>query len=284
MPPEQGRGSPGAALIPSNPQAGVLKPQATRAADAVALASAGLLLLVFLAVHGPELARSGSHAAIAAGITLAFAVIARISRGVDTSGAVAGAVIALVLASRDLRSFWVLLVVFVITLTATRWNKAQKRRLRLAEAEAGRSASQVMANLGVAALALAVPVFPGAMLLALSALAEVAADTTSSEIGTAFPGRTVLITTWKAVASGVDGGISLAGTLAGALASGIVAGSSAALGLVSLRGLIVVALAGSLGMLIDSLLGATVEQRYLNNDLVNLLSTTVAAAAGWSLR
>jgi uncharacterized membrane protein len=62
-----------------------------------------------------------------------------------------------------------------------------------------------------------------------------------------------------------------------ALAAGIA-------GLVSTRQTAVVAGAGFLGTLVDSLLGALIERRgWLDNDLVNLLSTAAAAGVAWML-
>ena len=243
-------------------------------ANQLALATAVALAGIFLSFH-----RGGLHFAVTLGITTAFAAIGRIARGVNTSGALAGAAIAFILAGRDARAFVVLLVVFVVTLGATRLGRSRKQQLHVAESESGRSASQVMANLSVTGLLLALPDFHASYLLALAALAEVAADTASSEIGSAFPGKTVLITTGQDVTPGTDGGISFSGTLAAALAAVTVAGVAGILGLASAPQTAIIAGAGVFGMLADSILGAVVERRgYLNNDLVNLLGT--AAAAG----
>ena len=252
----------------------------------VSLACAAGLLMLSLWFRGPELLHSGKRLAIALAIPLTFAMVARLARGVSTSGTFAGAVIAFIsiLASPDLRMFWPLLILFSITLAATRVGRSQKQKLKVAEAESGRSASQVMANLGVMGLVLAIPGFQPAYLLALAALAEVAADTISSEIGTATVARTVLITTWKTVPPGTNGGISIGGTAAGFLGAAIIATCAAILGLIDGPGAIVIACAGLFGMLVDSLLGATLERRaYLNNDLVNLFSTAAAAGLAWML-
>lgn len=216
-------------------------------------------------------------------ITVAFAVAARLARGVDLSGALAGSAIAFVLAARDLRMFWALLLVFAITLAATRVGRSRKRQLRAAEPSRGRSASQVMANLGVAGLLVALA--PAAwQLLALAALAEAAADTCSSELGMAFPGRTVLLTSMKPVTPGVDGGVSLHGSAAAVIAAILVALLAHASGLVSGRHAAIIVYAGVLGMLFDSLLGALMERRgLLNNDLVNLLSTVGAVGLAWTM-
>ena len=249
-------------------------------ADMLALAAAGLLLLIFFVQHG-----MGQHFYAAVGITIAFAVVGRLARGVDTSGALAGGAVAFILASRDLKLFWVLLAVFLVTLAATRLGRARKEGLRVAEAEIGRSASQVMSNLSIAAAVLVPTALPFAALLSLAALAEVAADTTSSELGTAYPGRTVLVTTWKSVPPGIDGGISVVGTISGAVAASIIAACAAILGLTSISGAVVIACAGALGMMADSVLGAAFERRGdLNNNTVSLLSTAAAVGIAWMMR
>jgi uncharacterized protein (TIGR00297 family) len=258
--------------------------RSSHAADALALVSAAALLVMMLYLRAGDLLHSSRHLYLVLATTLGFALAARVARGVSSSGAAVGAVIAFILAVHDLRMFLVLLVVFFVTLAATRRGSSRKRELQLAEAESGRSASQVMANLGVAGLILAIASPSAAYMLALAALAEVAADTTSSEIGVAFSMRTILITNWKRVPAGTNGGISLSGTAAGILAAIIAAASPAALSLVRWSDSILIAVAGIVGMVVDSILGATVERRgYLNNDLVNLLSTAAAAGFAWML-
>jgi len=219
-------------------------------------------------------------------ITLSFALLAWVARGVTMTGALAGASVAFVFirAAHDLRMFGVLLVVFAVTLAATRAGGARKQRLRVRESDRGRSASQVMANLGVAGLAMVIPNFGPGRLLALAALAELAADTTSSEIGTAFSSRTILITSWKPVKAGTDGGLSVAGTTAAVVGAALVSACARGLGLASTGESAIIGGAALVGMLVDSLLGASLERRgYIGNNLVNLLGTAAAAllARAW---
>jgi uncharacterized protein (TIGR00297 family) len=191
-----------------------------------------------------------------------------------------------------------ILAVALLAFVATRAGRLKKERLGTAEARRGRSASQVAANLGVAAL-VAIGPFQSWLLderwswnltrasvpllvLAIAALAEAAADTVSSEVGQVLGGRPRMITTLRGVEPGTDGAMSLAGTMAGVIAAGIVAG----LGAWALRGNVtffaVSCAAGVFGLLFDSLLGATLEKwGWLNNDAVNFLST--ASAAGFAV-
>jgi uncharacterized protein (TIGR00297 family) len=190
------------------------------------------------------------------------------------------------------------LAVAVLAASSTRLGRAQKERLGTAEKRLGRTASQVAANLGIAALVSSDVVqswfvdarwFTRATLapmplfaLSLAALAEAAADTVSSEVGQVIGGRPRMITTLRQVKEGTDGAISLLGTLAGVAAAGIVALA----GTLALRGgyaMFWISCAGGVfGLFFDSLLGATLERRgWLNNDAVNFFST--ASAAGFAL-
>jgi uncharacterized protein (TIGR00297 family) len=178
-------------------------------------------------------------------------------------------------------AFAVLITVFLLTLTSTRTGQRRKRQLGTAE-NSGRSASQVFANIGIASAAAMVSLasrHPAAWLVAsAAALAEAAADTASSELGQALSESAYLITDFRRVPVGTDGGISAAGTLAGVAASLVIATVSCATRSIAWHWLLPVAAAGVLGMFVDSFLGASLERRrLLNNDAVNLLSTLLAA-------
>ncbi|HLK34749.1 MAG TPA: DUF92 domain-containing protein [Terriglobales bacterium] len=217
------------------------------------------------------------------GLTLGFALLARALRAVDNGGAVAGVVVTWILfLSAGPGAFAAVAAVFVLAFLTTRLGYRRKQFLGTAERSGGRTASQVLANLGVAALCgvlslLAGP--PDLWLLPLSAaLAEAAADTVSSEYGQASGDTAYLITTWEMVPAGTDGGISLRGTMAGIAAAILLSLACVAAGLIGRRWLVLPIAAGILGMFADSYLGAWLERRrHLGNDQVNFLSTLVAA-------
>jgi uncharacterized protein (TIGR00297 family) len=227
---------------------------------------------------------SGRQLWMALAVTVAFAGLARVVRGVTFSGAVAGGVVCFVLyACAGPGAFAALVSVFVLAWITTRLGYQQKQTLGTAERREGRSASQVLANLSVAAVCAAIYAVldrDRIFLLAIAAaLSEAGADTVSSEFGQARTQNARLITTWEQVPAGTNGGVSLAGTLAGVAAAVIVGLVGVFSRLLSWRWLGVSVTAAIAGMLADSYMGASLERRrWLNNDAVNFLSTLVAAA------
>ena len=164
--------------------------------------------------------------AVAGLLTVAFALLARRVRGVTNSGAVAGAFSCFVLyVGGGPGAFAALITVFALAWITTRLGYQRKQKLGTAERREGRKASQVLANLGVATACAAASFQsrPDVVLLAMAAaLSEAAADTVSSEVGQAFGEKARLVTTWRSVPPGTDGGVSLIGTMAGVVAAGIV--------------------------------------------------------------
>ena len=216
-------------------------------------------------------------------VTLAFTALGRFVRGVSLSGAIAGGVICFVLfASAGPGTFVALVSVFILTWISTRLGYARKQKLGTAQSREGRTASQVLANLAVSAACAAVFAATGnaAFLVATAAaLSEAAADTVSSELGQAGSAKARLVTSWKVVPAGTDGGVSVAGTLGGVAAAVFVTLVCVAAGMFPLRLTAVSVMAALFGMIADSYLGATLEKRgLLNNNGVNFLGTLVAAA------
>jgi len=142
-----------------------------------------------------------------------------------------------------------------------------------------RNERQVVAHGGVAALAALAgnwPAFAGS-------LAAATADTWATEIGRRARTPPRLVTTWAPVPAGTDGGMTLLGTLGGIAGAGFIAGTSYLLGY---PWAIVITLAGAVGMLLDSILGATVQGRvrWMDNDAVNLAATLTGAVVAGLLR
>jgi uncharacterized protein (TIGR00297 family) len=201
---------------------------------------------------------------------------------------VAGALVAFsLLVGAGPQAFAALVAVFILAWISTRVGYAHKKKLGTAEKHDGRTASQVLANLGMAAIcALLYVNFHSHLVLLLmvfASLSEAAADTVSSEIGQARGDQARLITTWKSVRAGTDGGVTTAGTIAGSLAAACV--SCIAIATILPRSWIGISIiAAIIGMLADSVLGASLERRgLLNNDAVNFFSTIIAALVAFAI-
>ncbi len=135
-----------------------------------------------------------------------------------------------------------------------------------------RNERQVIANGGVAALA----ALAGSWVWFAGALATANADTWATELGARSSATPRLITNGTPVPAGTDGGMTLLGTAGGIVGAGFIAGVSVFL---QGRDAVMIAVAGVFGMLLDSLLGATVQGkvRWMDNDAVNLAATLAGA-------
>ena len=113
----------------------------------------------------------------------------------------------------------------------------------------------------------------------LGAMATATADTLASEIGSTYRGQPRMITTMKKVKAGTDGGVSVLGELAalfGSLAIAVVAVLLGVAGPSIYVAFVVAVLGGFLGTNIDSVLGATFQQKkMLTNEGVNFFATLI---------
>ena len=231
----------------------------------------------------------------------------------NRSGALAALLLGTIVFGFGGLSYAVLLIGFFVTSSLlSRLSGKQKHSLNEKFSKGTqRDAVQVLANGGIAG-ALVLMQFLVAddswvWMAFAGSLAAANADTWATELGVLSRSQPRLLTTLKAVEAGASGGVSAAGTLAALGGSLFIAVLAALLpppgfvpgGLISV---IIITLAGLLGSLIDSLLGATLQAiyrcpacsketerhpqhtcggptrqvrglRWLNNDLVNAACT-----------
>jgi uncharacterized protein (TIGR00297 family) len=213
---------------------------------------------------------------------IAIAVLCVKKRKLTPGGGVMAAVVALLVAAGTGYGGLLLLgAFFMMGVTAT----SHKKHLKVFPGEnhpEQRTAGQVFANGGVAAimalLALINPEIADMYQVMLAAsLAAATADTLSSELGMVYGRNFYNIVTFKKEARGLDGVISLEGTLLGAAGACILAllyGISFGMD----ESIWFVAIAGIAGNLADSLLGATLERKHIiGNDTVNFGNTLFGA-------
>ncbi len=202
-----------------------------------------------------------------------------------------------------------LLVVFFASASLlTRYKESAKIEVAANFSKGGRrDLAQAIANGGVATLAALIfglTQNPIGRVALVGALAEANADTWATELGILSKRLPRLITTGREVAAGTSGGITLLGSIAAAIGAGMI-GLLAALFCSDGRLFPIGLLAGAIGALFDSVLGATIQGiyysdqrhketekpidpdgtpnrllrglRFINNDVVNFASTLFVA-------
>ena len=261
----------------------------------------------------PEwLARSALGVVVAA----AIAMVGYRARSLSRSGAIAATVVGTAAVTAGAGWGILLIVYFAVSALLSRLGGAAKaRRTRSIIAKVGaRDALQVLANGGPFALcALGTLASDGSGTLmaaaAAGALSASAADTWATEIGTFAAGTARSVRTGQVVPPGTSGAMSGAGTMAMVAGAIFVAGSAMLLGATDAFAAVVIA--GCVGAVADTIIGATLQDRRwcdacglateravhdcgavtrhvggsrrIDNDVVNLIATLTGAVAGWLL-
>jgi uncharacterized protein (TIGR00297 family) len=175
----------------------------------------------------------------------------------------------------------------------TRLGFRHKQSRGLAEARGGRRGPENVWGsaltgtvLALLSTRLAGPWLPLLLVGFAASFAAKLGDTFGSEIGKRWGRHTVLITSLRPVPVGTEGAISLEGTLASLGGSALMALVMLLLGVIDGWGLwLLVSGVGLLATLVESLIGAALQQRidWLSNELVNALQTLIAALIAMGL-
>ena len=218
-------------------------------------------------------------AALIVGFT--FGYFAFRARTADLSGLFSAALVGIILlvfaAPQGPQWFLIMLSFFILGSTATRYKFEYKKRIGVEQGKGGaRGYRNVFAN-GIVAAAAAVlfgvsqqPVF---VVMYVGCVATAAADTLASEIGVTG-GIPRMITTLRQVPIGTNGGITLTGETVALIGGITVSMVALLLRVITPQMMIICSLAGFVGTNLDSLIGATLENRGIfGNAGTNLLAT-----------
>ncbi|VVB55679.1 Uncharacterised protein [uncultured archaeon] len=189
-----------------------------------------------------------------------------------------------IIISSDVKWFFMLLAFFLLGSMFTRYKYNFKLTRGIAEGKGGvRGYKNVFSNsLAGLTLAIAYGIFPwhGQVLLAayMGSVATACGDTLASEIGETYKGEPRMITTFKKAKPGTDGAVSILGEGAAFFGALVIALLAFILVPINLSLVFIVTAGGFIGTNIDSLLGATLQQKgYLTNNGVNLVATISGA-------
>jgi len=218
------------------------------------------------------------------------AVITIVLKKLDAKAAVAAVIIGFVVWLGEGYTGIALLATFFIAGTlATSWKMHTKQQAGFAEQRYGqRTAAQVIANGSIAAILsllsfLSAHQQPLLLLMVACSLSSATADTLSSELGNVYGKKFYNIVNFKKDVRGLNGAVSFEGTMIGITGSILIALIYTVPAGFTIDFLWIV-IAGTIGNLTDSVLGATLERKHiLNNDAVNFLNTLTAALAGLML-
>jgi uncharacterized protein (TIGR00297 family) len=196
-----------------------------------------------------------------------LALAARRAGALSPSGAWGALVVGTVACAAGWGWSAVLLAFFVSSSLLSRWKRATKERASRSIVEKGgeRDAWQVMANGGVFTLAaLGAVASPSGWwaLAGLGALAAATADTWATEIGTAVGGMPRSVVGWRSVPMGTSGAVSAAG-LAASVAAALFFGTVVWVAGFARELVAPVTVAGVAGALVDTVAGATIQERRL---------------------
>ncbi len=177
------------------------------------------------------------------------------------------------LSDQKLEFFFVAVLFFAVAELATMYSKRKKPR------HEARTTGNILGNSGTAILALLL----GFQFGFFAAFASALADTLSSEIGLLSKKRPVLITTFKEVEPGTDGGITSLGMTTALIGAAIIASAHFLL-FGDLLLFLILVISGVFGSAVDSFFGAAFERkRLLNNAEVNFLGSLGGTAMAWAL-
>ncbi len=245
--------------------------------DALVLEAIGIAMTMLL-IEDLHYQADTTLVAIAVIIAFGFGYFSYKLRTADLSGLFSGALVGIILIIfSDVRWFFIMLAFFIIGSACTRYKFEWKERIGVEQTHGGaRGYKNVFANGIVSASAAVLYGITANYAFAamfVGSVATAAADTVASEIGVTG-GDPYLITTFRRVPAGTNGGITITGELAALLTSAAIGLTAYFLGVVDPMIAGICILAGFIGTNLDSLVGAVIENRgFIGNAGTNVIAT-----------
>ncbi len=245
--------------------------------DALVLEAVGIAMTMLL-IQDLDYQADPTLIAIAVIIAFGFGYFSYKLRTADLSGLFSGALIGIILIIfSDVRWFFIMLAFFIIGSACTRYKFDLKEKLGVEQTHGGaRGYKNVFANGIVSASAAVLYGITGNAAFAamfVGSVATAAADTVASEIGVTG-GEPYLITSFRRVKAGTNGGVTVTGEMTALVTSAIIGLIAYLLGVVSPTVAVVCMLAGFIGTNLDSLVGAVIENRgVIGNAGTNVIAT-----------
>ena len=237
----------------------------SRALDNLTVPLSVSFVLSYVLVPSPM--RDNLQFAWGTGLGIAIGIVAYYARFLKASGAVSTFLLAsLVYGVGGWKWTTPILTFFILSSVLSKMRSSRKKEAEALFDKTGtRDAGQVAANGGVAGILVLLSCFFQRVDLYpvyLAAVAAVTADTWGTEIGTLVSGRTASIATFSRVAPGTNGGVSAAG-MAAAIVGAFVIAMSAMGWHNSWTQVLLITVSGAVGSVVDSVVGGTIQGRYL---------------------
>ncbi len=213
-------------------------------------------------------------------ILLTFSLISYWKQLLDLEGILLGLIVGVI--TYVLGGFYSFIAIVVFFIVAESSTKIARKIKVNGKPHERRNIENILGNSGAALLSLAlISVSPN--IAFFGSIAAALSDTISGEIGMLSKSKPRMITSFKEVEPGTNGAISLLGLIAGLMGAALIA-LIYFLASNNLLYAFYVFIAGFIGSLTDSFLGATLEKKdLLNNTSVNFLASAFGAILALAL-
>ena len=208
-------------------------------------------------------------------VLLIFSAISFQRRLLDRDGTIIANIMGLAIyLLGGISSFLTVLLFFTVAELATKVGRST-----IGSEHERRTIGNIIGNGAPALIALAL----GSNIAFYGAIAAALSDTLSSEIGLLSKRKPRLITNFKEVEPGTDGGVTVLGFLAGLIGAFFIAAIGAFI-YKDIFIVVIITISGFIGCIVDSILGAAFEIKgMLNNTQVNFLGSASGALIAYVL-